>query len=413
MAVENNPTTLDGDFKNLYKKMGLANLIPADYIVQKRWPWKEQDATGSKFVIGVVLRKEHGFSYAPSSGTYSGAITLNASIAGFVGKAEVEGWAIYGRSRLSYDAAAKASKAGEKAFASAYGAVLKNLKESHHFRLEHSLLYGKDGVAVVTGSAAGQVVSILASSWSTGLLASGMTGAVLECWTATTEAATQHNGDMTIESVDVLNKALTITETVAAVANADVLYFKGARNSSRTSECFGLRRIMATTTGNMFSIPVQTYELWKCQTKNIAGAISFTQLMAACALGIPYGLKKAVALINEVKFAVLATNEAALRRYVKDTPDVKRGVKGIVFQLGAVDLEIMPHPLIREGDCMIIPDDNFELIGASGVTLGMPGAGSDMQVHVADTTALEIRSMSDMQGFISTPAQAILCYGIT
>ena len=42
----------------------------------------------------------------------------------------MQGFAIYLRSQLSYDAAAKASKQGKKAFAQAYGGVIKNMKES-------------------------------------------------------------------------------------------------------------------------------------------------------------------------------------------------------------------------------------------------------------------------------------------
>jgi hypothetical protein len=119
-------------------------------------------------VFGVVLQKEQGFTYAPSSGANSGVQTLNAAVAGYIGQAQVEGFAIYLRSRLSYDAAAKASKAGKKAFAQAYGAVLKNMKESHQYRLECSLLYGRDGLGTVSGNSTG-TLTITAATWATGI----------------------------------------------------------------------------------------------------------------------------------------------------------------------------------------------------------------------------------------------------
>src|SRR5688500_18548713 len=115
MAVTNTPTTLVGDFKNLYEKSGLVEAIPNWAIVQDRWKFQNAEATGEFYVFGVVLQRENGFSYAPSSGA-STLVTMNAAIAGYVGQAKVEGYAIYLRSRLDYAAAAKASQKGKKAF---------------------------------------------------------------------------------------------------------------------------------------------------------------------------------------------------------------------------------------------------------------------------------------------------------
>src|SRR4051812_48944239 len=155
-VVANTPTSMVGDFKDLYKTSGLVNAIPSWLLVQQKFPFEEAEAgLGQFYVFGVVLQKEQGFTYAPTSGASSGVQTLNAAVAGYIGQAQVEGFAIYLRSRLSYDAAAKASRAGKKAFAQAYGAVLKNMKESHQFRLELSLLYGRDGIAKVTSNSSG------------------------------------------------------------------------------------------------------------------------------------------------------------------------------------------------------------------------------------------------------------------
>src|SRR6478672_10124276 len=172
MAVANDPTTMAGDFKNLYKDSGLLNAIPSWMILQDRFPFEEAEAgLGQYYIFGVVLQREQGFTYAPSSGTGSGVQTLNAAVAGVISQAQVEGFAIYLRSRLSYDAAAKASKAGKKAFAQAYGAVIKNMKESHQFRLELSLLYGRDGLGIVSGNSSG-VLTLTSASWATGIWAS-------------------------------------------------------------------------------------------------------------------------------------------------------------------------------------------------------------------------------------------------
>jgi hypothetical protein len=412
MAVANTPDQMVGDFKNLYKDSGLVNAIPSWMIVQDRFKFEEADAgLGQYYVFGVVLQKEQGFTYAPSSGSSSGVQTLNASVAGYIGQAQVEGFAIYLRSRLSYDAAAKASRAGKKAFAQAYGAVLKNMKESHQFRLELSLLYGRDGLGIVSSNTSGALV-ITDASWATGIWASGMKDCILEAFTGTGASVTQHNGDLTISSVSVSTKTVTVTGTNAAVVANDVLYFKGARTASAYKEAPGLYRILSNT-GTLFNIDASSYELWKSQSYPVGGNLSLTAIMNAAALGMSFGLEKAILLCAPEKFAQLASDEAALRRYVQDTPNAKRGVKGITFQLGSVDVEILPHPLIKQGEAMMLAEESIHRVGATDVTFSLPGSGDAMQVHVTDSTAIELRSMSDQGIYSDTPAQLVLLTGIT
>jgi hypothetical protein len=412
MAVANDPNQLVGDFKNLYKKAGLVNAIPSWMIVQDRFSFEEAEAgLGQYYIFGVILQKEQGATYAPSSGPSSGVQTLNPAVAGYIGQAQVEGFAIYLRSRLSYDAAAKASKAGEKAFAQAYGAVLKNMKESHQFRLELSLLYGRDGLATVSANSSG-VLSITAATWATGIWASGMKGAVLEAFTTVAATSTQHNGDLTVTSIDVTNKAVTVSGTSAAVVAGDILYFKGAKTTTGYNECAGLYRILTNAT-SLFNIDASQFELWKSQQYPVGGNLSLTAIMNGSAIGMSFGLDKAVCLCAPEKFAQLATDEAALRRYVSDTPNAKRGVKGITFLMGSVEIEILPHPLVKQGHAMMLPEGAIHRVGATDVTMAMPGSGQDMQVHVTDSTALELRSMSDQGIYIETPAQAVLLTGIT
>lgn len=411
MAVANTPTTLVGDFKNLYQDSGLVNALPAWMIVQDRFKFQEAEATGQYYVFGVTLQRESGFTYAPSSGTGSGVVTLNASIAGFVGQALVEGYAIYLRSRLSYDAAAKASKAGKKAFAQAYGAVLKNMKESHQYRLELSLLYGRDGLGIVSTNTAGVLV-LTSASWATGIWGSGLKDAILEAFDATTVTANQLNGDLTISSVSISNKSVTVTGTSSSVVATNILYFKSARTTTAYNECAGIYRVL-TNTGTLFNIDASTQQLWLANSYAVSGNLSLTAIMQAAAIGMSFGLEKAILLCAPEKFAQLASDEAALRRYVQDTPNAKRGVKGITFLMGSVDVEILPHPMIKQGEAHLLSEDTWNRVGATDITFGMPGSGSPMEVHVTDSTALEFRSMSDQAVFSEMPAQNVLLTGIT
>lgn len=412
MAVANTPETMIGDFKNLYKTSGLVNAIPSWMLVQDRFPFEDAEAgLGQYYVFGVTLEKEQGFTYAPSSGSSSGVQTLNASVSGYIGQAQVEGFAIYLRSRLSYDAAAKASRAGKKAFAQAYGAVLKNMKESHQFRLELSLLYGRDGLGVVDANSSG-TLTITAASWATGIWASGMKGAILEAFTTVAASATQHNGDLTVSSVSVSAKTVTVTGTNSAVVQGDILYFKSARTTTGYNECAGIYRIL-TNTGSLFNIDAASYSLWKSQSYAVNGNLSLTAIMNAASLGMSFNLTKALLLVAPEKFAQLASDEAALRRYVQDAPQAKRGVKGITFILGSVDVEILPHPYIKQGHAMMLAEETFHRCGATDVTFSMPGSDEPLQVHVTDSTALELRAMSDQAIFSEKPAPSVLLTDIS
>lgn len=411
-AVANTPTTMVGDFKDLFVKMGLINAIPSWCLIQERFKFSEAEAgLGGLYIFGVVLQKEQGFTYAPSSGVNSGVQTLNPAVAGYIGQAQVEGFAIYLRSRLSYDAASKASKAGKRAFSQAYGAVLKNMKESHQFRLELSLLYGRDGLGLISANNTG-VLTISTATWSVGTWAVGMKGAVLEAFTGVSASESQHDGDLTISAINVANKTVTVTGTSSSVVANDILYFKGARTTTGFNECPGLNRIL-TTSGTIFNIDNSIYELWKSQTWNVAGNLSLSAIMSAAATGMPFGLTQALLFVSPLAFSSLASDEAALRRYVSDVNNTKRGVKGISFQLGGVEVEILPHPMIRLGSSLMLPTENVMRTGSTDVTMGMGGTDSPMEVHVTDATALEIRSMSDMGIYIETPAKAVYLYGIT
>lgn len=413
MGTTNNPTSLAGDFKNLYKDSGLVEAIPKWAIVQDRYGFEEAESLGNYFIFGVVLAKEHGATYAPSSGSASGAQTLNASVAGFVGQAQVEGFAIYMRSRLSYDAAAKASKAGKKAFAQAYGAILKNLKESHQYRLELSLIYGKDGLGVVDSNTSGALV-LTAASWATGIWAAGLKDCILEAWTAVSESATQHNTDLTISAIDVSTRTVTVTGTNSAVVQNDVLYFKGARSSTATKECAGLYRII-TNTGSLFNIDAAVYDAWRGQAYAVGGNLSMSAILQGGAVGMNYGLEKGLLLCAPEKFAQVGIDEANLRRYISqgDASRTKRGVKGVEFQLGQVDIECLAHPFIKGGHYLLLPEEHVHRVGATDITFGMPGSNEPMEVHVTDTTALEIRSMSDQGIYLERPAHAVIGTGIT
>jgi hypothetical protein len=284
------------------------------------------------------------------------------------------------------------------------------MKESHQFRLECSLLYGRDGLGVVSTNTSGALV-ITDASWASGTWA-GLKDAVLEAFTTVAASATQHDGDLTVSAVSIGSKTVTVTGTSSSVVANDILYFKGARTTTGWNECAGLYRIL-TNTGSLFNIDAASYQLWQANSFPVSGNLSLTSIMQAASVGMVFGLKKALLLCSPTKFAQLASDEAALRRYVQDQRDTKRGVKGISFILGSVDVEILPHPLVRDGSAMMLNESSIQRIGATDITFAMPGSDQKLEVQVTDYTAIEMRSMSDQAIFSDMPASCVLMTGIT
>lgn len=411
MASTTGPVELAGLFKTVFSKLGLVDATPLWAVVQDRFKFEEAEPTGDKYVFALAMQKEGGFTYAPTSGANSGAQTMNSVISGSIVRAEVEGFGIYLRSRLSYDAAAKAAKAGKQAFAQAYGALLKNMKESHQFRLECSLLYGRDGVGKVNTNTSGVLV-LFEADFADGIWAAGLKDSVLESWTGVTASETQHNTDLVISSVNITNLSVTVTGTSAAVVANDVLYFKGSRTATVYNECPGLYRIMTNTTV-LFTIDANVYDAWKTTSFAVGGQVSLTAIMKACAQAVAYGLEDGILLINPVRFAQLASDEAALRRYNDDGAKAKRGARAITFSMGNVDVEIVAHPMVKRGHAMLLPSDQVHRIGSTDVTMSLPGSDEPLQVVITGITAIELHSMSDQGIFIEVPARAVLMTGIT
>lgn len=415
MAVTT-PTEVVGYFKDVYREAGLVDALPTWAPIQDKFAFEEAEALGDTYDFGVSLTKSHSCIYAPSNG--GSALTAMAVTAIDVPRAKVESYFIGMRQRIDYRVVLKAKKSGKAAFVQAFGAVLKNLKESHVYRLELTLLYGRDGLGVVDANNSG-VLTITDASWATGIWNAGLKNAVLEAFTGVSATETQHNGDLTVTAVDVPNKAITVTGTNAAVVQNDVLYFKGARTTTGYNECLGIYRLLTTTT-TYFNINPATYDLWQAQSFAVNGQLSLTSVMDAMALALPYGLEKGLCFVNPNQFADLASDEAALRRYMTaaDNRNAKRGSKGIEFQMGQVTVEILIHPMIKADHCMLLPDGEVHRIGASDITevggeSGLDNGLAGVSFQVADEFSIEMRSVSDQAIYFEVPAKAVLLTAVT
>ena len=410
MAQTNSPDTLPGLFKEVYSKLGLIMACPTWAVCQERFEFEKGEAIGEAYVVAVTLTKEGGFQYAPSMG--SNAVPASPTpIAATILHAKIQSYAIYLASQLAYAAAARAAAQGKAAFKSAYAAVLQNMKFSHMYRLECSLLYGRDGIGQVEDNTGG-VLTITSASFAPGIWGAGLKGNIITAWDAVTESANQHNGDLTISEVDISTRQITVTGTSGSVVANDYLYFKNSRTSTAWNECAGLYRIL-TNDATLFDIDASVYDAWKAQALNQAGQVSLTGIMRLAAKCQSYGLERGLLFIAPERFADLAADEAALRRYMDAGTNAKRGPNSITYNMGGIEIDIVAHPMLKLGHAFLLPSDQVHRIGSTDVTMALPGSDEELSVQVSNLTAIEFRSMSDQAIFLEVPARAGLLYGLT
>lgn len=410
MAQVNSPETMAGLFKEVYSKLGLVQACPTWAVCQEKFPFEVGEAIGEAYVIAVTLSKEGGFAYAPSMG--ANAVPASPTpIAATMLHAKVQSYAIYLASQLAYAAAARAASQGKAAFKSAYAAVLQNMKFSHMYRLECSLLYGRYGIGRVDSNTSGALL-LFENEFAPGIWGAGLKGSIVEAFTTTAASATQHNGDLVIDEVNISTRTITVTGTNSAVVQNDYLYFKGSRTTTAHNECVSIYGILVNTT-TLFDIDAAEYDSWASQSYAVNGQVSLTSIMRLAAKCQSYGLERAMLLIGPERFADLASDEAALRRYTDDGAKAKRGPKSIAFNMGGVEIEIVSHPMVKLGHAMLLPSDEVHRIGSTDVTMSLPGSNEELSVNVSNSTAIEFRSMSDQGIYLEVPARAGLLTGIT
>jgi hypothetical protein len=411
MAGENTVATLNGLFKTVYADK-LEDLVPDFAVLQKKIDFAAADKeTGAFYAQPVNLSHEAGFTY---NGEAGGVTALNAAVNGTLKEAQVKGTEIILRSQMSYGALSRASKAGPKAFKRASAWKVEDMNTSARKRMELSLLYGQKSIGQVSSISSG-VITLTDASWAGGIWA-GSEGSVITVWSATSASATQRDSDMTITAVDSDAKTVTVSGTSTAVQPNDYIYFKGARTSSAHNDMAGLQAII-TNTGTLFNIDASAYSLWKGSTTSSVGRLTFAALQSAVTKAVNKGLmERCMILVSPRAYSSLNTDMAALRMFDSSYKSSKAeaGNESLTF-FGAngAPMEVLSHPLVKEGDAFILPIDSIMRIGSTDLTFSVPGMEEQFFRFVDGYNAVELQCMSDQAIFIERPAHSVYLSGVT
>jgi hypothetical protein len=409
MATAANLTDLNGLFKVVYADK-LEDLVPDFAILQKRIPFSSAEKElGLLYAQPVNLAHESGFTYTGEAGTVA---ALNDPKAGVMKEAQVKGSELILRSQLSYKVLSSASKGGQKAFKKATAWKIEDMNNSMRKRLEIAMLYGQSGVGVVSGTPSANVITITEASWAGGIW-SGAEGSVLQAFTdATTSATLRGNNDLTITAVDSDARTITVTDD-DEVADGDLLYFYGSRLADAFNEMAGLHKII-TNTGSLFNIDAGDYSLWKGSTMSSTGVFEFSVLADAVARAANKGLmEKVLCLVSPKAYAVLNSDQAALRVYGAESQKGKNGFESLLFHSANGAIEVVSHPMVKQGDAFILPESSVLRIGSVDLTFGIPGMDEDFFQMVPAKNAVEIQCVGDQAIFLEKPAHAVFVTGIT
>lgn len=406
---DNTVGNLNGFFKEIYADK-LKDLIPEGLKVINAIPFASKEKQGGNlFHQPVILGMEHGVTFASSD---EDAFNLLPAIAGQIKDAQVRGNPMVMRSILGYAAASRAMKGGAQSFMEATKYLVSNMLRSMSKKLEIQMLYGQKGYAAVESAVlvgSPTLITIADAEWAPGIWA-GAEGMPIDIYDSTLATL---RGSFVVSSVDMDAKTITVTTSAfaAGVTTGDVIFHKGAKDH----EFLGIHKILETSSGIMFNINVGSYNLFKGNTYNVAGALSFTKLTKAAARPVEKGLdSKLTVFVNPRGWADLLNDQAALRRYDSSYSPVKveNGSKSIIFHSQNGDLEIVPSIYVKEGYAYGLALDEWSRVGSSDITFKRPGQGEDFFRDLENSAGYEMRLYTDQAVFCAAPGKNVLLLGI-
>jgi hypothetical protein len=400
--MSNTESSLNSLHKEIFAD-SVEKLMPKHRLILDLAKFSEAESIGSKFRQPVQLSHEHGFA------TGTGAFALGTTVAATYQDAEIDSSMVILRSSITYEAANRMTSS-KKAFVTGTETIYTAMMDSLVHRAEVLGRYGGQGLGQVS-SVSGQVITITAASWAPGIW-QGLEGCVIECFSALT-GGSQRNGDITISTVDVDNRQITVTGTISAVVANDHLFFKGFR----TVEMNGLDKLV-TNTGTLYGIDAATYSLWKGNSfSSGSAALTMSKLLKSAGRVASRGCKdELVALVSNVTWENLNSDQAALRRFSGEaTKKGESGFSEIVFNSQCGPLRVIADIFTKEGEAFVFPAKNrLKRIGSTDLTFKRPGRSDDqIWLELPSNAGFEVRAMFSFNMFSATPAYMCKITNIT
>lgn len=411
--MANTKSSLETAMRYVQEKK-LLDLKPNSSVVYDMAPMKDSDMVGRKYLAPVCLSHELGFTFGDGS-----AFSYNDDVAGVYEEIEIDPNPVVLKSRLSIEAADRLAKS-EKAVMSHVALRSGQMKMSLLKMAEIEMLHGRVGLGIIsgnpsvdTGPAPDQATIIFtAASWAPGVW-TGMTGALLEV----RNGASKINavGDLTLVSVDFPNKSIVVSgdnTDLTDLADTHVVYFKGAYSNGQ----YGIK-YQLDTSGSVFGIDNSVYDLWKATEETISGALTMAKILKGIAKARAKGGldEECVLLCSDVTYENLNADQAALKMFDSSykAEAAENGFKGIKYHTQSVSVEIIAHPMMKEGEAFLFPKKGLKKIGSTDITFKRADGSDGFWESLEGSHAYQLTGRFSFQVLISEPAKCVLFTAIT
>lgn len=406
--MANTKSSLETAFKYVQEKK-LNDLKPNSSIVYDLAPMKDSDTVGRKYLCPVILSFELGFTFGDGT-----AFAYNDDVAGVYDEIEVDPNPVVLKSRLSIEAADRMARS-EKAMISHVALRAGQMKTSLLKMAEIEMLHGRVGVGTISGNPSvntaptpdqGTII-FTDASWAPGVW-SGMEGALLECRNGATKV--NANGDLTLVSVDFDAKSIIVSgdnTDLTDLADGYLIFFKGAYANGQ----YGIK-YQLDTSGSVFGIDSSVYALWKAQEHTVSGVLTMSEVLKGRAKAVSRGGldEDCVLLLSSTTFENMNSDMSALRELDGSYSSNKgeNGAKGLVYHGQGGSVEVIAHPMMKEGEAFLIPKSGLKRIGSTDVTFKSIDGSEDSWQHLEGYHAYQITGRFSFQVLISQPAKCVL-----
>lgn len=368
--VVTDQTKLNGWFKS--KQGKFQDIIPE---VAKFYgtlgPLVQAEKVGKDFKFPVELALPQGVTYAAGG---AGAYEFEDAIAGEMKEALIDGSQISITDIIDFESAAKAMKEGDEAYGNAGDRLVMRMRKAGLKRLEMATWYGQRWLGTVASATtvSGRRACVLdTAEWATGIWA-GMRNMRLDVYSdSTLVTKITSTTYVSIYSISVSTRTLTLAGT--DFASIDTGHYLVPYNSVG-KDMAGIGKII-TNTGTLFQIDASLYELWAGNEFDcLSAAFSLKKLQDAIADAVGKGLdEKVQCYVSPRTWANLCSDQAALRRYSAEMTKGTNGFRRLEMFSQNGELEIIPHTIIKEGECWLLPQSRFMKIGAQDLGFNYPG----------------------------------------
>lgn len=417
--------TLNGLFRQKYSKE-VKNLIPDFAIIQKRVPFSQAELLGDFYHLPVVVADEHGFTYG---GSTAQNYTLNASIAMQLQDAQVTGYELTLTSEASYGAVSRSAKKGDTAVEKLVDLLMERMKSSTAKRVEIGLLYGQSltGIGQIssgTGSGTSRTYTLTTATFAAGIWA-GLENCQLDCLETGSFSSGPINTNAAIvvtsvnvgsNQVSVSGNSTDLTAVDAAISTGAIFYFYGAAgqlgSANVSKEMVGIDFIM-TNSGTLFNISASTYNLWQANTYSCSSAeLSMGKVLSGLALPVARGLLQDTQLMCSPNTWANLNSDLGGQRFFDESYEPKKGEKGVrsIQYYGQNGLiEIISHPMCKQGEAFAVPFDIIQRVGSTDIAFRGegPAGNEDYFFQNTSTNGWTIRCYTDQAIMIEAPAYCV------